>query len=292
MSQIHDALCKSDLENLQSILTATEPSPVKISGKSAPRLRELDGLPRVTAQISPKARLVAFTDPLGLGAEKFRALATRLDNLRGNRELKSIQVTSATMDDGKTLTSGNLALTMAMRTSSNVLLIEGDLHKPALAGLFGLDQSLGLSGWWSQPNSDILHFVRQLRETSLWLLTAGDPYEQPSDILRSAGFAKAFTGLTQLFDWIIVDSPPMLPMVDANLWSRLVDGTLLVVREGATPVKALKKGLQSLDNPKLIGVVLNEASEFDQISQYERYYMGQRDGKPARDRKESREGVV
>jgi Mrp family chromosome partitioning ATPase len=67
----------------------------------------------------------------------------------------------------------------------------------------------------------------------------------------------------------------MLPVIDANLWSRLVDGSLLVVREGVAPLKALKKGLQSLDNPKLIGVVVNEASDFDQI-EYEGQYYGAR----------------
>jgi capsular exopolysaccharide synthesis family protein len=292
VSRIHDALQKSEAENGRSIFTASDPSPIEMLGQSTPPLLELDGVQLVSAQVSARARLVALTDPLSLGAEKFRALATRLDNLRRKRELKSVQVTSAARDDGKTLTSGNLALTMAMRTSSKVLLIEGDLHRPALTTLFGLNQSLGLSEWWSEGNADILHFVRHLSETSLWLLTAGDAYEQPSDILRSARFAKAFTGLTQRFDWIIVDSPPLLPMVDANLWSRLVDGTLLVVREGATRVNALKKGLQSLDGPSLIGVVLNEASEFDQVNQYERYYIGQKNGKPVRDKKESREDVV
>ena len=292
MSRIHDALHKSEPENGRSIFTASEPSPIEMVGQSAPPLLELDGVQLVSAQVSARARLVALTDPLSLGAEKFRALATRLDNLRRKRDLKSVQVTSAAKDDGKTLTSGNLALTMAMRTSSKVLLIEGDLHRPALTTLFGLNQWLGLSAWWSEGDADILHFVRHLKETSLWLLTAGDAYEQPSDILRSARFAKAFAGLTQRFDWIIVDSPPLLPMVDANLWSRLVDGTLLVVREGATRVNALKKGLQSLDGPSLIGVVLNEASEFDQVNQYERYYIGQKNGRPERDKKESREDVV
>jgi Mrp family chromosome partitioning ATPase len=67
-------------------------------------------------------------------------------------------------------------------------------------------------------------------------------------------------------------------MVDANLWSRLVDGTLLVVREGVTPVQSLKRGLESLDNPKLIGVVLNEASEFDRVTHYDRY-AGQETGR-------------
>ena len=85
-------------------------------------------------------------------------------------------------------------------------------------------------------------------------------------------FVKAFTQLASQFEWIVVDSTPMLPIVDVNLWSKLVDGTLLVVREGLTPVKALKKGLQALDHPKLIGVVLNEASESDQANYDDQYY--------------------
>jgi capsular exopolysaccharide synthesis family protein len=289
VSRLYDALHKSQPQNHSSVLMASEPSPIEMLGQTTPPLLELDGVQLVSAEVSARARLVALTDPLSLGAEKFRALATRLDNLRRKRELKSVQVTSAAKDDGKTLTSGNLALTMAMRTSSKILLIEGDLHRPALTGLFGLDQRAGLSEWWSEGDAEILHFVQHLRETSLWLLAAGEAYEQPSDILRSARFAKAFAGLTQRFDWIIVDSPPLLPMVDANLWSRLVDGILLVVREGATPLNALKRGLQSLDGPRLIGVVLNEASESDQISQYERYYIRPKNGKPGRDKKQSRE---
>jgi capsular exopolysaccharide synthesis family protein len=237
------------------------------------QLLELDGSRCVNVDLRPEARLVALTEPVSLGAEKFRALATRLDNLRRNQELRSLQIASAATNDGKTLTSANLAVTLARRSSSKVLLIEGDLHKPALASLFGLDQSLGLSQWWSQPDVEIAAFIRQLNGMPLWLLTAGKAYDQPSDILRSTRFAKAFAELAHWFDWIVVDSTPLQPTVDANLWSRLVDGTLLVIREGVTPVQALKRGLQSLDNPKLIGVVLNEASEFDQASRYNRYYI-------------------
>src|SRR6202049_312379 len=107
----------------------------------------------------------------------------------------------------------------------------------------------------------------------LWFLTAGKTYDHPSNILQSARFAEIFALLVTWFDWIVVDSTPMLPIGDANLWSRLVDGTLLVVREGVTPVKALKKGLQALDNIKLVGLVINEASDFDQIG-YEGQYCG------------------
>jgi Mrp family chromosome partitioning ATPase len=81
----------------------------------------------------------------------------------------------------------------------------------------------------------------------------------------------AFAQLVSQFEWIVVDSTTMLPIVDVNLWSRLVDGTILVVREGVTPVKALKKGLQALDRPKLIGVVINEVSSY-QMKGIEQYY--------------------
>ena len=153
-----------------------------------------------------------------------------------------------------------------------MLLLEGDLHRPTLAGLLGLNDLRGLSHWWSEQASDIAHFLCRLDEMPLWFLSAGTAHEQPSHILQSTRFAEAFNRLAGWFDWIVVDSTPMLPVADANLWSRLVDGTLLVVREGVASVKALQKGLESLDNLKLIGTVLNEASESDRTGYAGQYY--------------------
>ncbi len=232
---------------------------------------------------SPESHLVALTDPNSLGAEKFRALVTRLDYLRKQHKLKSFQVTSSVINEGKTLVAGNMAVTLAKYSGSKTLLIEGDLHRPTLAALLGLSELHGLSHWWSGPDHELAQFVHRLNDMPLWFLSAGKPCDRPSDILRSARFVKAFTQLASQFEWIVVDSTPMLPIVDVNLWSKLVDGTLLVVREGITPVKALKRGLQALDHPKLIGVVMNEATEFDQLSYQGQYYAGS-----ARPRKWSR----
>jgi Mrp family chromosome partitioning ATPase len=165
-----------------------------------------------------------------------------------------------------------LAVTLAKYSGSKTLLIEGDLHRPGSAALLGLSELPGLTHWWSGQDPELTPFVNQVNEMPLWFLSAGKPFDRPSDILRSARFAKAFAQLSSQFEWIVVDSTPMLPIVDANLWSKLVDGTLLVVREGLAPVKALKKGLQALDHPKLIGVVINEASEIDQVSYHGQYY--------------------
>ena len=109
--------------------------------------------------------------------------------------------------------------------------------------MFGLKELQGLSDWWTGRNQDIARFLVRFTGTSLWFLPAGKACDRPSDILRSAQLAEAFAQLAGRFDWIVVDSTPMLPVIDANLWSRLVDGTLLVVREGVAPLKALKNGL-------------------------------------------------
>jgi capsular exopolysaccharide synthesis family protein len=233
---------------------------------------ESDQARSVIVQPPPAARLVAWNDPNSLGAEKFRALAVRLDDMRRQHELKSLQLTSSVINEGKSFVAANLAVTLAKYSGSKTLLIEGDLHRPTLASMFGLKDLQGLSDWWTARNHDLSRYMLRFTGTALWFLPAGKACDRPSEILRSGQLAEAFAQLKGQFDWIVVDSTPMLPVIDANLWSRLVDGTLLVVREGVAPLKALKKGLQSLDRPKLVGVVVNEASDFDQIDYDGQYY--------------------
>jgi Mrp family chromosome partitioning ATPase len=155
-----------------------------------------------------------------------------------------------------------------------VLLVEGDLHRPSLSGLFGLGQLEGINQWWSSRKDaeEIARYIYNLEDIPLAFLSAGSACNQPSQILQSARFAEMFVRLRGGFDWIVVDSTPMSPVVDSNLWSRLVDGTLLVVREGFAPIKALQTGVKSLDNPKWLGMVLNEASEFDRVNYSDQYY--------------------
>jgi protein-tyrosine kinase len=271
MSRVYDALRQMKKEQGHPGAFPFPP-PAEQLDNSAVEPTDLDGVRSVKVKVTPSSRLVALLEPRSLGAEKFRALVTRLENLRHQKEMKSLQVTSSTINEGKTLVAANLAFTFAKHTRSKVLLLEGDLHRPSLAGLLGLNDQRGLSHWWSEQTSDIAHFLCQLESMPLWLLTAGAATEQPSHILQSTRFAETFNRMAGWFDWIIVDSTPMLPAADANLWSRLIDGTLLVVREGVAAVKALQKGLESLDNLKLVGTVLNEASESDRTGYAGQYY--------------------
>jgi len=278
MSRLHDALQKSERERRQLKAVQVKAEPVAaVRDEETPKMEPSTGWNSrsVSLQIPAESRLVALTEPFGLGAEKFRVLVTRLEHLRKkSTPLKSLQVTSGGIAEGKTLVSGNLALTLAKGSGSKVLLIEGDLHNPTLASVLGLSQLPGLIDWWSGAKREIDQSLYQIQDLPLWFLPAGGTYDQPSTILQSPRFAEVFAQLSRQFDWIVVDSTPMVPMADVNLWSRLVDGTLLVVREGVAPVKALKRGLASLDNPKLVGVVLNDTSELDHETSYgyDKYY--------------------
>jgi capsular exopolysaccharide synthesis family protein len=226
----------------------------------------LEDVAAANIEITTSSRLVALTDPTGLAAEKFRALVARLEHIRTNRDLKSLVITSSVAGEGKSLVTGNLAVTLAKHSRSKVLVIEGDLRRPSLASVLGLRRFQGLQHWWASRKENIAHYVYKINGMPLWFLGAGDPCDQPSHILQSQEFSEAFAQLSGPFDWILVDSTPMLPTVDVNLWSRLVDGILLVVREGIAPVKAIEQGLASLDSPKLVGVVVNESSELSSKS--------------------------
>jgi len=275
MSRLYETLRRIEMQRGKSDpIQIASLAPVDLVNSVMAGDSEIEGTSTAQVAITPETRLVALTDPRGLGAEKFRALATRLENQRKERDLKSLQITSAVVNEGKTLVSANLAVTIAKHTGSRVLLVEGDLHRPALASLFGLGKVVGIGQWWSarEEKERISHYVYQLNEIPLWFLGAGATSAQPSQVLQSARFAETFVRLASWFDWIVVDSTPLLPLSDANLWARIVDGTLLVVREGVTPILALKKGLESLDDAKLIGMVLNEASEFDSTNYADQYY--------------------
>ncbi len=272
MSRLYEALRKSELENRQSGTVMTEdarpqaPAPIEVGAFT------LQAMQTVQLRLAADSHLVALTEPQGLPAEKFRVLVTRLRNLRLQREIKSIQVTSSVVDEGKTVIAANLAVALARHSQDRVLLVEGDLHNPSLHALLGLSHLKGLCHWWKEPKASFADFVYHVADLPLWYLPAGERSEEPAEILQSTRFADNLAQLSGLFDWIVVDSTPLQPMADANIWNHLVDGSLLVVRENITPVKALKKGLAGLDSPKIIGVVLNGATEFDRVNYYDKRY--------------------
>jgi capsular exopolysaccharide synthesis family protein len=246
-------------------------SPISWVAVEAPRSSPyLDGLPTANFGTDDGDRLVAMNDERGLGAEKFRVLASRLINLRQKANLKTVQVTSSVLNEGKTLISVNLAITLEKRLSSSVLLIEGDLRRLGVCDLLGVSQRHGIGEWWSQEQAALRSFIFRMGSTNLYVLPGGS-VSQPASVLQSGRMVEGLAEVAKHFDWVVIDTPPLLPMADSNLWARLADGTLLVVRKAVASRKALKQALETMDSPKLIGVVLNDATDIGQAHSYGAY---------------------
>jgi capsular exopolysaccharide synthesis family protein len=224
--------------------------------------------PSLEVCVTPSSRLVFFTEPDSLAAEKFRFLGVRLRQLRQNRQLKKVLVTSTIPEEGKSLVSANLAGALARR-KQKVLLIEGDMRRPTLAHHFGLGKLNGLSEWL-QSGAQTPSNIYRLGGPGLWFLPAGDPPANPLELMQSGRLSQLMSQLADLFDWIIVDSPPILPLADTTVWARLTEGTLLVAREGKTQKSALQRGLAILKKSDLLGVVLNGSTQ-SESDYYQRY---------------------
>jgi capsular exopolysaccharide synthesis family protein len=183
--------------------------------------------------------------------------------------LKKLLITSTIPEEGKSLVSANLAGVLARR-KQKVLLLEGDLRRPILTQQFGLGTLAGL-GEWLKGDSQTPGNIYRLEGPGFWLLPSGDPQDNPLEWMQSGRLSLLFQQLTNLFDWIIVDSPPVLPLADTTVWARMTDGTLLITREGKTEKAALKRGLEVLKKSDLLGVVLNGSLSSDSKNYYQRY---------------------
>ena len=236
-----------------------EGAAVEVAGQLESDASNLDGVPLLPETVPLSHRLVALTDERTLGAEKIRVLSSRLRNMQQQRSLKKLLITSTMRDEGKSMVSANLAITLA-RSRQRTLLIDGDIRQRSLEHLLEVPGIAGLTDCWAKRN-EVTKYLRRAEKFPLWFLSAGTPQEQPLEMLQSQRMMELLTEIEGLFDWVIIDSPPMLPLADSGVWSALADGMLFVVREGKTPKKALAQVLQSIDKSKIVGVLMNDCSK-------------------------------
>jgi capsular exopolysaccharide synthesis family protein len=230
---------------------------------------DLQQCPSLTVAIPPGSRLVSIEKEESLGAEKFRFLAVRLRQLRQTRPLKKILITSTIPQEGKSTVAANLACTLARRKPQKTLLLEGDLRRPTLAARFGLGRVAGLSEWFH--GSGTAMNIYRLDTLGLWVLPAGNAAENPLELMQSGKLGPLMDQLTAWFDWIVIDSPPILPLADTSVWARLADGVLLVTRPGVTEKHQLERGLATLEKSKLLGALVNSSTDAAHSDYYQRY---------------------
>jgi capsular exopolysaccharide synthesis family protein len=218
---------------------------------------------------SGTSRLVCLGDSDSPATEAFHLLGVRLRDLRKERALKRLLITSTIPQEGKSLVAANLACTLGSGARQKVLLLEGDVRRPAQAGIFGITQVPGLCDFLLGKRS-LTASLYHLPKAGIWILPAGDNEGSFRELIQSPQLPSLMTTLDSWFDWIVIDSPPVLPLIDTSVWARLADGILLVARRGTTRKRKLQKGLEALDTNKVIGALLN--SSRNAIDGYDYYY--------------------
>jgi len=293
MSNIFDALQRAEAENagnegaglaLATELLRSAEQKMRESGlnvEQQPRLEAFDAnppapasaeigrCPELAVSIRKESRLVSVAEEESLGAEKFRFLAVRLRQLRQSRPLKRILITSTIPQEGKSTISTNLACTLARRKNQKTLLLEGDLRRPNIANQFGIGKLPGLCEWLGGQTESIN--IYKLESLGLWVLPAGATPQNPLELMQSGKLSLLMEKLESWFDWIVIDSPPVLPLADTSLWSRLADGILLVTRKDTTEKQQLKRGLEAIEKSKLLGALVNSSANAAHADYYQRY---------------------
>ncbi|HYS78443.1 MAG TPA: CpsD/CapB family tyrosine-protein kinase [Candidatus Dormibacteraeota bacterium] len=229
-------------------------------------------------------RLVSLVAPASFEAEHYRTLRARLESRQEGKAPQILAVTSAAIGDGKTTTAINLAGALAQARDARVLLVDADLRRPSVGLQLGLseERSAGLSDAILDAGRSLQSVVRRRPPLSLGILTAGSTPPAPYEVLKAPRLGALFDEARRLFDYIVVDTPPLIPVPDCRLIARWVDGLLMVVAAHRTPRKLVEEGLNLIEPSKIVGLVFN--GDRRTPSGYYGYYhaYGRRPGRPRR----------
>lgn len=218
--------------------------------------------------------LVSLTAPASFAAEQYQGLRLTIERLARTRDVKVIAVSSPAAGDGKTVTAINLAGALARSSDDRVLLIDADLRRSSVARQLGMtDTQVGLADALSDDRTSVADVVRRLDAYNLDVIPAGTPRAGVSQILRSPRLDAFLKEARQRYAYIVLDTPPLLPVFDSALLARSVDGVLIVVSANQTPRKLLGETLNMLDASKVLGIVFNR-DERPLFGYYDAYYGG------------------
>lgn len=215
-------------------------------------------LAEIPAEVSlDKHPIVDFAVGSSRASEGYRRLRTNLAFVRVDEPPRCIAVTSPGAGEGKTTTSINLAAALA-EDGHSVVLVDADLRRPSVAGRLGLAEAVGLTSFLRSEGT-VLDFVQRGPVDGLDVLVAGALPPNPAELLGSLRAQEGIAALRARYDYVIVDTPPILPVADAAILSQFVDGVLMVVRAGGTRSQDLANAYSSLVTARafMLGVVLN-----------------------------------
>ena len=240
-------------------------------------LRQRCAKPRWT----PDATHAVFSDTphSKLVAEQFRTLRSRVYRLREKLPLRSLLITSALPREGKTFVAVNLAEAIVRQHERRALLIDADLRSSGLHLPLGAPPTPGLADYLRGEVDEFSVIQRSCEsDANLFFIPGGRPVSNPAELLANGRLKSLLERLAPVFDWIILDSPPALPVSDASVLAGVCDGVLLIVCAGLTPFDSAQKAYREFRDKNLLGVILNRADDMGYAGYH--YYAG--DGKDKR----------
>jgi protein-tyrosine kinase len=263
------------------------PAPVAVDVYAEPSLREVGGdtldLSKIARrQWTPSLKQLPSLLDRGPAVEQFRSLRSRIYELRDMKPLKSILVSSGMPQEGKSFVSTNLALSLARHKNSKVLLIDGDMRRYTLHQLLGCESHPGLADYLAGKATleEVMQRAEQSTEAdrmgkpllpNLTFIAGGNGGDKAADLSGSPRFSDLIRLASPLFDWIIVDSSPVLPVSDAVNLSRSCDGVLLVARGGVTKFPIAQRAQSELKASNILGFVLNAVQDTPEVGGYYGY---------------------
>ena len=257
-----------------SAATATAPAPA--GSATAPTFSNPFTFDTLLARCTqcewkPDAKTMLFfnSEENALGTEQFRTLRSRLYQMREKMSLKKILITSALPQEGKSFVSANLAQVLVRQHGRRVLLIDGDLRVARLHSALGTTSSPGLADYLLGENDEFSVMQRGPMD-NLFFIPSGRSVTHPAELIANGRMRMLLQRVEPLFDWIIVDSPPSVPVSDASQLANFCDGVLMVVRSNTTPYDTAQRARQEFQGKTMVGVVLNGITKEDSYSRY--YY--------------------
>jgi|GEM_PF-153584 len=220
--------------------------------------------------------VATLNDPHSPVSEEYRKLKSVVSAYAHRDGFNNvIMVTSSVSSEGKSLTSLNLAITLAQEFDHTVLLIDADLRKPSLHGYLGMKPAKGLSEYLA-GGVELGELLVKTGIGRLTLLPAGTPVKNPVEFFSSQMMKEFIREIKNRYPdrFIIIDTPPVLPFAETRSLAAIADGVVFVVREGQATPESIAEGLKSFDSKKLIGAVYNDATIANLNGHYHYYYYG------------------
>jgi receptor protein-tyrosine kinase len=281
MSRVHDALRKAAGPPAPAPVSPAPAQPPRVPAAAVaaesvlvsddPMEGLLDQIEEIPFNPASDSLLIDPNRTHEAPTEEFRTLRTRLNHMQTLQPIHSVVVTSASPAEGKSFAAMNLALTQSQLAGSRVLICDFDFRRPIVHNLMQIDRSPGITDYLL-GKAPLHGIIKKMAGTNLYVMPAGEAVMNPLELLNLKEVKQMLQDLPQIFNWVILDTPPLLFAADANLLATMCHGAILVVRIGATTIDAITRAMQSLCENNVLGIVVNGARRGELYSKYTYYH--------------------